>query len=280
MLKKLEQISIDKLGKDLQSSEKAVGQLYPVLRDAEGKVIDGWHRLDANPNWKSVVLKDVKTEEDRLIVSAHVNLGRRDISVNEKRNIVNDLAEIYYKQGLRPDTRKDIMDKNNILRKNVHYNEIKYKLVEVLNGIMNKSQIKNYLDSKYLNQEYSKRKKKYYREKHNATSPYSLLKSSHGKQLRNTYGDNFFERLDAEMFDKGFKEAKDYLSNSDNIDARDFRGTIRKEIEFKVRSHYREEIRIILNASEDKLRLELREEIKLELIEEFNLDVQGLVVAV
>jgi len=56
--------------KGLEKSEKKIGQLYPILRDAEGKVIDGWHRLDVNPQWKSITLEDVKTEEDRLIISA------------------------------------------------------------------------------------------------------------------------------------------------------------------------------------------------------------------
>jgi len=273
----MEQVSINKLGNDLQSSENAVGQLYPVLRDAEGKVIDGWHRLDANPNWKSVTLEDVKTEEDRLIISAHVNIGRRDISSSEKREIVNDLAEIYYQQGLRPDARKEITDSRNRTT-NVHFNEIKHKLSEVLNGIMAKNIIKNYLEPKYLNQDFSKSKKRFYQARHSEASPYSLLKSSHGKQLMKTYGDNFFKRLDSEMFDKGLKQAKEYLRKHDDLDARQFRNRIRKEIEFKIRSEYRENIRNILKTSENKMRIELREEIRLELIEEFNLDVQALVV--
>lgn len=80
-----------------------VGQLIPVLRDAEGKVIDGYHRLDVDPNWKSVTLEDVKTDEERLIVSAHINISRRRITNKEKRLIINQLAArarvIYY--GLR-----------------------------------------------------------------------------------------------------------------------------------------------------------------------------------
>lgn len=57
--------------RDLERSEKTIGQLYPILRDAKGRVIDGYHRLDANPKWKSVQLDNVRTEEERLIVSAH-----------------------------------------------------------------------------------------------------------------------------------------------------------------------------------------------------------------
>ena len=35
----------------INNSSEVVGQLYLVLRDAEGKVIDWFHRLDADPNW-------------------------------------------------------------------------------------------------------------------------------------------------------------------------------------------------------------------------------------
>ena len=139
--------------RNLETSEKAIGQLYPVLRDAEGKVIDGYHRLDVNPDWKSVILEDVKTEEDRLIISAHVNLGRRTITPSEIRIIINNLAEIYYKQGLRPDAQRETIGKDN--RKCKHnFNEIKNKLGEVLDGIISKGKIRKYLDSKYLDQSF------------------------------------------------------------------------------------------------------------------------------
>ena len=41
-------------GRDLDKSNKVIGQLYPVLRDARGRVIDGFHRIDVDPNWKSI----------------------------------------------------------------------------------------------------------------------------------------------------------------------------------------------------------------------------------
>jgi len=42
---------------DLKISEK-IGQLYPVLVDAEGNVIDGFHRLEADPKWRTEKLLD------------------------------------------------------------------------------------------------------------------------------------------------------------------------------------------------------------------------------
>ena len=38
----------------LERSEKVIDQLYPVLRDARGRVIDGYHRLDVNSNREGV----------------------------------------------------------------------------------------------------------------------------------------------------------------------------------------------------------------------------------
>ena len=48
--------------RSLNKSHGTVGQLYPVLRDAEGKVIDGWHRLDVDPAWQSVTLPDMRAQ--------------------------------------------------------------------------------------------------------------------------------------------------------------------------------------------------------------------------
>ncbi len=62
------------------------------MRDAEGKLIDGFHRINEDPGWESITLDEVKTREDRLIVSAHANFARRDIKVQEKAKLINELA--------------------------------------------------------------------------------------------------------------------------------------------------------------------------------------------
>lgn len=41
---------------ELKATEKLVGQLLPVLENKGGEIIDGRHRLEANPSWKKVVL--------------------------------------------------------------------------------------------------------------------------------------------------------------------------------------------------------------------------------
>ncbi|MBA7682107.1 hypothetical protein ES703_90453 [subsurface metagenome] len=243
---------------DLKISAKRVGEIYPILRDAKGECIDGLHRLDVNSDWHSITLENVKTKEDRLIVSAHVNLGRRKISRLEKRRIVNELAEIYFIAGLRPDS--FMMgkvgrgkDPDKLQRRN--HNEIKHKIFEVLGGVISLTQVKYYLEPKYLNQVVGEGNKRYYEGRRNNMSAYSLLLSSHGKVLRETYGENFFDRLKDEMMLKALKKAKTLLRQDRRF---------RKEIEKEVKKVYDANIRIIMKEFEDNLRAEIREEMKLE----------------
>ena len=35
---------------DLNNSTSLIGQLYPVLKAADGEILDGYHRTDADPN--------------------------------------------------------------------------------------------------------------------------------------------------------------------------------------------------------------------------------------
>ena len=84
---------------DLKKSEK-IGQLYPVLVDAKGKVIDGFHRLEANPNWRTEKLLGIDTEEKLLVARCVANWHRRQVSREEKEEWINGLARIYKKQGL------------------------------------------------------------------------------------------------------------------------------------------------------------------------------------
>ena len=85
---------------DLKKSKK-IGQLYPVLVDVEGKVIDGFHRLEVDPNWKKERLEGIDSEEKLLIARSIANWHRRQVSREEKEEWINGLAVIYKKQGLK-----------------------------------------------------------------------------------------------------------------------------------------------------------------------------------
>jgi len=87
---------------ELKSSSKRVGQLYPILVDYYGNIIDGKHRFSADKKWKTIRLENIKTEKDRLIVRIISNTLRRTVSNNEKRKLLAGLGEIYFSQGIEP----------------------------------------------------------------------------------------------------------------------------------------------------------------------------------
>jgi len=120
---------------DLKKSEKGIGQLYPILKSKDGKTIDGFHREAANPNWKSVMLPEIDTEEKLLIARAAANWHRREVPKKEKAEWINGLAEIYQKQGYK------------ILDKFPYTNEIKQKIADVT-GLTERTVV-TYLHAEY-----------------------------------------------------------------------------------------------------------------------------------
>jgi len=85
---------------ELKSSSKRIGQLYPILVDYYGNIIDGKHRFSANKKWKTVILEHVKTEKDRLIARIISNIIRRSVSSNEKTELLGRLGEIHLSEGI------------------------------------------------------------------------------------------------------------------------------------------------------------------------------------
>lgn len=94
---------------ELKRSKEIVGEIspelahgiYPVLIDAEGKTIDGKHRVSSDSEWKRQKLKGVKTEKQRIIVRIHANLQRRGVPTSERQEEFTRLAEILGKEGVR-----------------------------------------------------------------------------------------------------------------------------------------------------------------------------------
>lgn len=84
---------------NLKKSEK-IGQLYPVLVDVKGNVIDGFHRLEADPNWRKETVSEIDTKEKLLVARCVANWNRRQVSIQEKEEWINDLARIYKEHGL------------------------------------------------------------------------------------------------------------------------------------------------------------------------------------
>ena len=86
---------------DLKKSKEIVGMLYPVLLDAYENVIDGFHRLETDPNWFAHKLEWVKDEETRELVRTHANLQRRIATPEERRESFVKLAGAVAKRGIR-----------------------------------------------------------------------------------------------------------------------------------------------------------------------------------
>ncbi|MCK4478216.1 ParB/RepB/Spo0J family partition protein [Candidatus Bathyarchaeota archaeon] len=87
---------------ELKSSSDRIGQLYPILVDYYGNIIDGEHRFSADQNWRRVRLEHIKTEKDRLVARIISNTHRRSVSSKEKMELLNRLGEIYQSKGIDP----------------------------------------------------------------------------------------------------------------------------------------------------------------------------------
>ena len=84
-------LSEDEDVQGLRGSQKKIGSLYPVLVSASGDVIDGFHRLAANPNWPKFTLEGI---------TGPLQLARARLIANERRNVSPEekgqlLREIY-----------------------------------------------------------------------------------------------------------------------------------------------------------------------------------------
>jgi hypothetical protein len=121
---------------DLKKSENKIGQLYPILVSKDGKTIDGFHRKAANANWKELVVPEIDNDEKLLIARLVANWHRRPIDREEKEKWINDLADLYKKQGLKVGSHDDGKS-----------NEIKQKIVEVTG--LEESTIREYLSDEF-----------------------------------------------------------------------------------------------------------------------------------
>lgn len=97
-------LSDEEITSELRLTSKRTGKLYPVLLDKYGNVIDGAHRLAADKSWPKIRLNHIKSEKDRLIARLISNVCRRKVPVNEKREILQRLGEIYLEEGVKRGT--------------------------------------------------------------------------------------------------------------------------------------------------------------------------------
>ena len=84
---------------ELKNSSDRIGQLYPILVDHYGHIIDGEHRSIANPNWRRVTLDHIKTEKDLLIARNACNTIRRNATGKEKTELLEKLGQMCINDG-------------------------------------------------------------------------------------------------------------------------------------------------------------------------------------
>jgi len=80
-------------------SAKRVGQLYSILVDPQGNIIDGLHRHAIDPNWRKEVVPWVQSRRDFLIARIHANLHRRTVPKEERQRDFTELANILHNEG-------------------------------------------------------------------------------------------------------------------------------------------------------------------------------------
>lgn len=85
---------------NIPESERKIGQLYPILVDERGNIIDGLHRYDHSPKWDRKVVPWVKTRKDFLIARIHANLHRRSVPKKERVKQFRELADILFAEGV------------------------------------------------------------------------------------------------------------------------------------------------------------------------------------
>ena len=88
--------------KQLKSSSEKIGQLYPILVDHYGNIIDGENRFGVDEKWRRVRLEHIRTEKDLLIARIISNTVRRSVPTKEKRELLERLGEIYLSEGIEP----------------------------------------------------------------------------------------------------------------------------------------------------------------------------------
>ena len=84
---------------NLAESLKNLGPIVPVIKDKYGNIIDGFHRLEIDPNWPCIVLEWVDTPEKLELARLAVNYVRRNLTPIELTDRITTLI----KAGVKPD---------------------------------------------------------------------------------------------------------------------------------------------------------------------------------
>lgn len=172
---------------DLNESAKGIGQLYPILVDKKGHIIDGFHRKQADPNWRVQPLDHIDTEEKLLLARCVANWHRREIGDTEKSEWINGLANIYQKQGLKVNGKRYVFEDGHTTT-----NEIIVQLTKIAG-------LSPQCVGVYLSQEYKQITKIRTADEVPSRVPASQVIKKIGESRREGYGEQLVERHRAEV---------------------------------------------------------------------------------
>ena len=79
---------------DLKASLEKVGPLYPILKDAWGDIIDGFHRQRVDPNWPSIKLDHITDPVQLSMARLIANVCRREVPAEEKTELLRQIASL------------------------------------------------------------------------------------------------------------------------------------------------------------------------------------------
>jgi len=83
---------------ELRKSKENVGQIFPVIKDQHGKILDGFHRKRIDPNWKETMVT-VENDLQGLLIRVHSNILRRKVDEKEKQDWVKEARKILQFMG-------------------------------------------------------------------------------------------------------------------------------------------------------------------------------------
>ena len=85
---------------NLAETRRSLDELYPVLLDAHGNLIDGNSRLDAAPDWRTETRENIRTRSQLWLARIIANSCRRVVSREERATQFTELAKSLTEEGL------------------------------------------------------------------------------------------------------------------------------------------------------------------------------------
>jgi DNA modification methylase len=81
--------------KELKKTLNRIGPLNRVVKSKDGTIIDGLHRLAADPNWPTIQLDEIDTEDKKIIARLTLNWMSRELEPAEIEEAFTRLCQLH-----------------------------------------------------------------------------------------------------------------------------------------------------------------------------------------